>query len=189
MLKKINRGLALTVGVCVVIFIYIASVTFIRNAEMKNIEKAVKNFIDVEVSSYLLPEESRRQDGQISESELGALIERNNRSFDACFAEGVYESKYIKELSERKLRQQTADPNALIYDYQKSFVKTEESRFMSDKVELSVRTSYTIRSAGQNGTFESIDRYILRKINGEWKIIYMFPGSDSYMPADSAVFF
>ncbi len=179
-LKKINKGLILTIIVLLVLIIYVTSVEKQRDADKPEIKKICEEFIELTDKYSVLPEEMQTLQKEISENKVKEYTNQ---------METEMEKMMIPNKEAVKIQQQVLKDN--LYDgYNALEVKTKQTRkiqkiakyeFDGDQVTVSLRNQVNITIRTFNGIEEhtenkefdaSDDKIILQKIDGKWKVVY-----------------
>lgn len=195
-LRKINKGLALTIIVILILVIYIISVEVKRSASKPEIENACKDYIDVINKYAVLPEnEQKLQNAQnLNKEELEKIKEENKKAVNtqinnlendlkAKMIENDLAVKMQKERIEEFLSSQNDPSSSFITKYNKEIVKIKKFVFDEDQVTVTFNTKaekeikYLDSLEGKelskkddsNAQEETIT---LQNINGNWKVVY-----------------
>ena len=182
-LKKINKGLMLTIIVLMVLIIFLMNVEKQRDTDKPAIQKACEEFIALTDKYVVLPEEMQAFTGEISKEN---------------------EEKLKKELREELEKQMIKNDEAVEIQYQYLFaelengykatnqIRTKSKRtitkisgyeFDGDQVTVTLKTSvestykYIEEDTGvekekQNTVPSTNDEIILQRIEGQWKVVY-----------------
>lgn len=191
-LKKINKGLILTILVLLVLFIYLFSVEMGRNKAKPEIEKVVKEYIELMNKYVILPSDMQNLYAQISPEEL----ETKKKEFDTKLTEHL--NKYEEELKPRMIDNQKAVDmqkdvledflesenniqSSVITKYNKELVKIRKYLFDETQVTLTLETKSEVESKylsngeeklqRNNGT-SNMDTITLKLVDGKWKVVY-----------------
>lgn len=106
LLKKINKGLVLTVIVLLALIIYIVTVEISRNKEKPNIEAACKNYIETINKYAVLPEDAQKL---YKEDEyVGEQTEQMEQPESVPTEEATNEETGAKEERRRRARTDTS---------------------------------------------------------------------------------
>lgn len=192
MLKKINKGLILTVLVLLVLFIYLFTVEMNRNKAKPEIEKNVKEYIELMNKYATIPSDMQNLYMQISPEE----IEAKKKEFDTRITEHL--NKYEGELKEQMINNQKAVDmqkevledflkeennmqSSIIIKYKKELVKIRKYLFDDDQVTLTLETKTEVESKylsngeeklQKNEVTSNDDTMTLKLVDGKWKVVY-----------------
>ena len=159
-MKKINKGLILTIIVVAILVGYIINSEKHRNAEKVNINQACEEFIDF-VDEYL---------------ETGKGLENLNELMIPNQEAVQMQEKFLKTTVEK-----TKDESVKITDVEKEIIRITGYEFDDNQVTVSIES--TVRISGeyldnnneekyaQNSLTNVYDDIILQQIDGEWKIV------------------
>lgn len=159
-MKKINKGLILTIIVVAILVGYIINLEKHRSAEKVNINQACEQFIGF-VDEYL---------------ETGKGLETLN--------ELMIPNKEAVQMQEKFLKT-TADKlqgeDLTITDIEKEIIRITDYAFDGDQVSVSIETTVSVsgkyldkkneEKEAQNSLTNVYDDIILQQVDGEWKIV------------------
>lgn len=160
-MKKINKGLILTIVVIAILTIYLINVEKRRNDEKGNINQACQQFINF-VDGYL---------------ETGKGLENLNELMISNKEVVQMEEKFLKTTADKMKKD-----NLIITDVEKEILNIIDYVFDGNQVTVSLET--TVRISGkyldennkekeaQNSLTNVYDDIILQQVDGEWKIVY-----------------
>ena len=182
LLKKINKGLILTIIVILVLVIYLVGIEKQRKQDKENIKITSENFIKLTDKYLVYPEEMQKLGVDISQenkdkiekeikTELEKLMIQNEDAIN------LQKDMLIGELergySKNKIKIKTKKTITKISEYQ--FDGDQVTVIFKSKVDQNYRykDEITNEEQEQQKTFESpYDEIILQKIEGTWKIVY-----------------
>lgn len=197
-LKKINKGLILTLIVLLVLIMYLANVEKQRNAEKEEIRKTCEDFISFTDKYSVLPKEMQTLTEEVSKSklddykkemktELQKLMIQNEESVKiqhqvlSSNLDNGYTSKEIRSELERKI------------------IKISNYAFEGDQVTVTFKSKIETSTKYLNEENEEQERQdsfeapneeiVLQKVDGKWKIVYsnLQYSNNSYYYEDSMV--
>lgn len=180
-LKKINKGLILTIIVLVALTIYLVGVEKQRKADKADIQKACEEFISFTDKYLVLPKEIQTLTEQIPESkikeyetemktELENLMISNEEAvkIQNKFLIANLESGYTSEEIRNK--------------YERKIIKISNYEFEGDQVTVTFRSKVETSTKYLNeeneeqenkNSFEtSSEEIILQKVDDKWKVVY-----------------
>ena len=159
-MKKINKGLILTIIVVAILTIYIINLEKCRNAEKGNINQVCEQFINF-VDGYL---------------ETGKGLERLN--------ELMIPNKEVVQMQEKFLKttaKKLQSEDLTITNIEKGIIRITGYTFDSDQVTVSLETTVIVsgkyldenkkEKEAQNSLTNVYDDIILQQVDGEWKIV------------------
>lgn len=195
-LKKINKGLILTIIVLAALLIYISGVEKQRNADKPDIRKACEDFILLTDKYVVLPEDMQKS--EVSEEKVNEYVNQMKSDVEKVMISNTEAVKIQKQVIESNLRngydaldvrikmsRKIKKINGYEFDGNQVTVK------LKDQVEIVTKVFDEIDSTKETETFDaSNDEIILQKIDGKWKIVYsnlQFDGSNRYY-SDNIIF-
>lgn len=195
-LKKINKGLILTIIVLAALLIYISGVEKQRNADKPDIRKACEDFILLTDKYVVLPEDMQKS--EVSEEKVNEYVNQMKSDVEKVMISNTEAVKIQKQVIENNLRngydaldvrikmsRKIKKINGYEFDGNQVTVK------LKDQVEIVTKVFDEIDSTKETETFDaSNDEIILQKIDGKWKIVYsnlQFDGSNRYY-SDNIIF-
>ena len=176
--KKMNRGILLTVAILIVVSIYLVATSISQAAEKPAIEQICRDYTASEISYSLLPENWRDSTEPMPQEELDKYL----ASMETDIAPWYIDNERIRKLAldriENDLEYQ-ADSADRILEYTKEIVKFESLSFSGNEVTVVFRSRSAVeRSISENTSDtdrtveETSDTIMLQKIDGEWKLVY-----------------
>lgn len=192
-LKKINKGLILTIIVLAALLIYISGVEKQRNADKPDIRKACEDFILLTDKYVVLPEDMQKS--EVSEEKVNEYVNQMKSDVEKVMISNTEAVKIQKQVIESNLRngydaldvrikmsRKIKKINGYEFDGNQVTVK------LKDQVEIVTKVFDEIDSTKETETFDaSNDEIIVQKIDGKWKIVYsnlQFDGSNRYYSDD-----
>ena len=177
-LKKINKGLILTIIVLAALLIYISSIEKQRNSDKPDIRKACEEFIAVTDKYVVLPEDMQKS--EVSEEKVNEYVNQMKSDVEKVMISNTEAVKIQKQVIESNLRngydaldvrikmsRKIKKINGYEFDGNQVTVK------LKDQVEIVTKVFDEIESTKETETFEaSSDEIILQKVDGKWKIVY-----------------
>lgn len=192
-LKKINKGLVLTIIVLAALLIYISGVEKQRNADKPDIRKACEEFIALTDKYVVLPEDMQKS--KVSEEKVNEYVNQMKSDVEKVMISNTEAVKIQEQVIENNLRdsynaldvrskmsRKIKKINGYEFDGNQVTVK------LNNQVEIVTKVFDEIDSTKETETFDaSNDEIILQKIDGKWKIVYsnlQFDGSNRYYSDD-----
>ena len=192
-LKKINKGLILTIIVLAALLIYISGVEKQRNADKPDIRKACEDFILLTDKYVVLPEDMQKS--EVSEEKVNEYVNQMKSDVEKVMISNTEAVKIQKQVIENNLRDSynALDVRSKVsrkikkingYEFDGNQVTVK----LNNQVEIVTKVFDEIESTKETETFEaSSDEIILQKVDGKWKIVYsnlQFDGSNRYYGDD-----
>lgn len=197
-LKKINKGLILTIIVILALSIYLIGVETNRNKEKPEIEKICKEYIELTNKYAVMPEENQKI-YTTSQIELGET-EKKKEDFNKQIETQM--NKFEEELKVKMIDNETARNmqkeiignflessndifSSVIVKYNREITKIRKFSFDSDQVtvtfdtKIDVETKYLGSGLEENNettkkeNFNSnVETITLKKVDNKWKVVY-----------------
>lgn len=192
-LKKINKGLILTIIVLAALLIYISSIEKQRNSDKPDIRKACEDFILLTDKYVVLPEDMQKS--EVSEEKVNEYVNQMKNDVEKVMISNTEALKIQEQVIENNLRDSynALDVRSKVsrkikkingYEFDGNQVTVK----LKDQVEIVTKVFDEIDSTKETETFDaSNDEIILQKIDGKWKIVYsnlQFDGSNRYYNDD-----
>ena len=196
-LKKINKGLILTIIVLAALLIYISSIEKQRNSDKPDIRKACEEFIALTDKYVVLPEDMQKS--EVSEEKVNEYVNQMKSDVEKVMISNTEAVKIQKQVIENNLRDSynALDVRSKVsrkikkingYEFDGNQVTVK----LNNQVEIVTKVFDEIESTKETETFEaSSDEIILQKVDGKWKIVYsnlQFDGSNRYY-GDDIIFY
>ena len=184
-LKKINKGLLLTIIVIAILVMYLINLERQREADKTYIKKSCENFIALTDEYVVLPEDMQTYTNNISkeneekiETQLKEALKKQMVDNDK-----VVEIQY--EYLVDKLQNGYETENEVKIKNKRTITKISNYEFDGNQVTVTLNTStettykYKDEITGEekerkNTTTSSSDEIVLQKVEGEWKIVYSY---------------
>lgn len=208
-LKKMNKGVVLTIIVLLILVIYLITLETSRNKEKPKIEEICKEYIELINKYAIAPENSQKlyKTENISKEETEKIKNqtRNEINKQLLELEKELDTKMIdndlaKEMQINRLREYLENSNnpfeSVITNFNKEITKIKKFEFDEDQVTVTFtskveeETKYLQESEegtkelSKKGNFNHGDETItLQKIDGAWKMVYadlMYADPSSY---------
>ena len=192
-LKKINKGLILTIIVLAALLIYISGVEKQRNADKPDIRKSCEEFIALTDKYVVLPEDMQKS--EVSEEKVNEYVNQMKSDVEKVMISNTEAVKIQEQVIENNLRNgyNALDVRSKVsrkikkingYEFDGNQVTVK----LNNQVEIVTKVFDEIDSTKETETFDaSNDEIILQKIDGKWKIVYsnlQFDGSNRYYGDD-----
>lgn len=187
MLKKMNKGVLLTILVLAILITYIVIVEVQRNSEKGLIKEVCEKYINFENIYTIVPKEYRTQNGKIASNEK--IEEYKSKAADELKKmmikdENIYNQQ--KNIVEDKLKEQIESLDICLKKYSRS-IKVKKYEFDGDQVVVTLENIIDLETVGlydeqinindeklninkQTNKYE--DTITLKRENGTWKIVF-----------------
>ncbi|MCI9365924.1 MAG: hypothetical protein HFJ54_05070 [Clostridia bacterium] len=194
-LRKVNKGLILTIIVLIILSIYLIGVEANRNKEKADIEKICKEYVELTNKYAVMPEENQKiyNNSQITAGEAEKKKEDLKKEINTQM------NKFAEELKNKMIDNETAINmqkeiigdflensndifSSAIVKYNREITKIRKFDFDSDQVtvafdtKIDVETKYlgaeleeTTKKENFNANLETIT---LKKVDNNWKVVY-----------------
>ncbi|MCR4616061.1 MAG: hypothetical protein K5756_07945 [Clostridiales bacterium] len=202
-IKKLNKGLILTVLAVIGVVIYIISISAVRNQYKKEISKIAEDYVSTVQTYSMLPTEYRSGSRKMSDTEFDSYLEEMKTEVGKFCTDNEEVRKTIMSEIEANLLSLKEGQN-VITEYEKS-IKKLSYEFIGNKITVSLicknrykgseytaydEEGYNISADAspeiKSITNETYDTIIFQKIDGSWKIVYSYfaiPADDYYNPS------
>ena len=180
-LKKINKGLILTVIVILALTIYLANVEKQRKADKTDIKSACEEFIALTDKYSIWPQEMQKLTEEISENK----IEEYEKEIKTELQKLMIPNEEAVKIQYQVLISNLEDGNTLSgirTKQERKITKISSYEFEGNQVtvtfnsKLDTSTKYlnedNQEQEKQNSFDTSNDEIVLQKIDGKWKIVY-----------------
>jgi len=176
-LKKINRGLILTVFVVLAVIIYLVSLGIYNASQKPVLEKLTEEFLEVYLQYEMLPEEFRVLNHQMSKEEQEKFLSEMKTELSRFYPE---EEMYFEfALTNKKSRVNSLFlGQRAVKSYDKRIINFENFVFENNTADVTFKTLTTIEvyvpgmDQVQKLTDETMDQIIFMKLNGSWNVIH-----------------
>lgn len=179
-LKKINKGLILTVIVLVVLILYFNNLEKQRDKDKPDIKKACEDFIELTDKYSVLPVELQTLQDNIPEEKVDDYIKQMKKDLADVMIDNQESINIQQKILEENLkngynvlevRTNLSRKIQNVSSYQ--FENNQVTVSLKDNVEETIKTSDGLEEYDKNNEFEaSEDEIVLQKVDGKWKIVY-----------------
>ena len=190
-LKKINKGLILTILVLIVLVIYFSNLEKQRASDKTDIKKVCESFIELTDKYSVLPEELQTLKGEVPEDKVKEYTNQMKKDLTEIMIDNqesvniqqkILEESLRNGYSEGQVRTNWSRKIQKVSSYQ--FEKNQVTVSLKDNIEETIKTSDGSEEYNKNNEFEaSKDEIVLQKVNGKWKVVYanlLFDDNTSY---------
>ena len=179
-LKKINKGLILTVIVLVVLILYFNNLEKQRDKDKPDIKKACEDFIELTDKYSVLPVELQTLQDNIPEEKVDDYIKQMKKDLADVMIDNQESINIQQKILEENLkngynvlevRTNLSRKIQKVSSYQ--FENNQVTVSLKDNVEETIKTSDGLEEYDKNNEFEaSEDEIVLQKVDEKWKIVY-----------------
>lgn len=179
-LKKINKGLILTILVLVILIIYFVNLEKQRDKDKTDIKKACEEFIAFTDKYAVLPEELQTLQNEIPEEKVEDYIRQmkkdlTNFMIDNPEAINIQQKNLEYNLKSGydvlQVRTKLSRRIQKISSYQ--FENNQVTVMLEDNIEEIVKTSDGNKEYTKSNELSvNEDEIILKKVDGNWKVVY-----------------
>ena len=199
-LKKINKGLLLTIVVIAILVIYLTNLEKQREADKTDIKKSCEDFIAFTDEYVVLPEDMQTYTGEISKEDK----EKTEIQLKDALKEQMVDNDKAIEIQYEylldKLENGYKTETEVKTKNKRTMTKISNYEFDGKQVTVTLRTStettykykdeFTGEEKERKNTITSpSDEIVLQKVEGKWKIVYSYlqfdVGNNSYNEYDS----
>lgn len=192
LLKKINKGLILTIIVLLILGIYLFVIEINRNAAKPEIEGAVKEYIEIANKYAVVPEDMQKIQVVTSNEEFGKIneemekkIDEHLNKYEAEIKAKMIDNKEVVDMQKDTMKTFLDNANnyfqAIITKYNKEIVKIRKYAFDDEQVTVTLETNTEIESKYLDGENEKVrkenssskdETITLQLVDGKWKVVY-----------------
>lgn len=179
-LKKINKGLILTILVLIVLILYFNNLEKQRDKDKPDIKKACEDFIELTDKYSVLPVELQTLQDNIPEEKVDDYIKQMKKDLADVMIDNQESINIQQKILEENLkngynvlevRTNLSRKIQKVSSYQ--FENNQVTVSLKDNVEETIKTSDGLEEYDKNNEFEaSEDEIVLQKVDGKWKIVY-----------------
>ena len=179
LLKKINKGIILSIIVLIILIIYNVTLQIGRNQEKVEIEEVCKQYLAFEDKYTVLPKEYQSFTNKIPEEKLKQYKEEMSKELKKVIVSdnNIYELQ--KTVIEDKLDEQV-NSNKIFASKNSKLVDITKYEFQDDQVTVIIENLMEIEFIElieqeekiQNETIKIEDIVTLKKQDDNWKVIY-----------------
>lgn len=175
-MKKINKGLILTLIVLLILTMYLINVENQRSKEKSSIQSACEKFIELTNNYVVLPENMQES----TDTKIKENIEKYSQEMKKELVNQMVSNKEDIEYQHNFFKAQLEKGyNGLETraGYNRKIIKITKYEFNKEQVKVQFNSKITetvkIGDEEQKSSFETYgDEIILQKIDGNWKIVY-----------------
>lgn len=178
-LKKINRGVILTVVLLLGVVIYLVALSAVQAREKPVLENLCRQYVEKEIAYLLLPEQYRPIEAEVPDAELATYIAEMENAIRPFYIENEQIFQLAVDRISARLQGQ-AEGWSRILVYEKSIQDFNSFEFDGNKVTVKFKSLTTVERSG--GEFkeqpegrqvgETEDLIVFQKIDGQWQVLY-----------------
>lgn len=177
--KKFNRGVIITVIAVLCVSAYLIGLDITQNAEKPAIQKVVESYINTYVSYNMLPQSYRIATPNIPQAEMDSYVAKMESDVKSYFAADDNSYKFMTDMLKSNLESQKTE-TTVIYSFDKTISKYTKFSFDKSTVTVTVETNSSYDGPDKNNLNSgrlklnavTTDTIVLKKVNGEWKVVY-----------------
>lgn len=177
--KKFNRGVIITVIAVLCLSAYLIGLDITQNAEKPAIQKVVESYINTYVSYNMLPQSYRIATPNIPQAEMDSYVAKMESDVKSYFAADDNSYKFMTDMLKSNLESQKTE-TTVIYSFDKTISKYTKFSFDKSTVTVTVQTNSSYDGPDKNNSNSgrlklnavTTDTIVLKKVNGEWKVVY-----------------
>lgn len=182
-LKKINKGLVLTIIVIITLIIYLTGVEKQRKADKEEIKLVCEKFIEVTDKYSILPEDMQKLNQEITTEQKNAYEKEMNIELRKSMTNSDEAVKLQNSILKFNLKNEYKNNKQQVTTKQKrDIIKIKGYEFDSNIVtvtfssKLSMEYEYLNNDKQEQIKKQDLptenDEIQLKKVNGEWKVTY-----------------
>lgn len=192
LLKKINKGLILTIIVLLILGIYLFVVESKRNEAKPEIEEIVKEYIAIVNKYSVVPEDMQKIQVPTSNEEFTRINEEMDKKVDeylnkyeAELKEKMIDNKEVVDMQKDAMKSFLDNANnyfqEVVTKYNREIVKIRKYAFDEDQVTVTLETSTEIENKYLDEGNEKVrkenptskdETITLQLVDGKWKVVY-----------------
>ena len=202
-LKKINKGLILTIIVLVALITYLTNVEKQRESDKQDIRKVCEEYIALTDKYVVLPEDMQTFTGKISKENEERLKKQLREELEKQMINNKEAIEIQNGYLFDELKNGYRTENEVRTKNKRTITKISSYEFDGDQVTLTLRTTiettykYIEGITGtekerQNTVSSTNDEIILQKVDGQWKVVYsnmQFDNSNNIYYTDSMIMY
>lgn len=192
--RKLNKGLMLTILVVGVLAIYLFAIESKRNAAKPEIEKVVKEYIELTNKYAVLPEDMQKlyNGFTMTEEDLNKIDKENEdklknylNKYEEELKTKMIDNETVvnmqKEIVEEFLKNSNNYLQTVVTKYNKEITKIRKYSFDDDQVTVTFDTKSDIENkylddgnekTRKDTTSENGETITLQLVDGNWKVVY-----------------
>ena len=201
-LKKINKGVAITVIVILILIIYIVNVENRRSKEKPEIAKKCEEYISIlnenfsieDSGDLLILSQDSKENAEIKEENLKNIINNKMTEVEKKLKNIMIDNEKILKMQIDLIRNDTEEMNNaylnIVTSYNKRIVKIDKYEFDGDQVtvtfkavneveeeyakkgEIDAETQKDKIEVRKNEEERPSETLTLQKVDGDWKVVY-----------------
>lgn len=192
LLKKINKGLILTIIVLLILGIYLFVVESKRNEAKPEIEEIVKEYIAIVNKYSVVPEDMQKIQVPTSNEEFTRINEEMDKKVDeylnkyeAELKEKMIDNKEVVDMQKDAMKSFLDNANnyfqEVVTKYNREIVKIRKYAFDEDQVTVTLETTTEIENKYLDEGNEKVrkenptskdETITLQLVDGKWKVVY-----------------
>ena len=202
-LKKINKGLILTIIVLVALITYLTNVEKQRESDKQDIRKVCEEYIALTDKYVVLPEDMQTFTGKISKENEERLKKQLREELEKQMINNEEAIEIQNGYLFDELKNGYRTENEVRTKNKRTITKISSYEFDGDQVTVTLRTTiettykYIEEITGtekerQNTVSSTNDEIILQKVEGQWKVVYsnmQFDNSNNIYYTDSMIMY
>ncbi len=179
-LKKINKGLILTIILLIILILYYNNIEKLRKNDKTEIKKACEDFIELTDKYSVLPQEIQTTQTEIPEEKVAEYINQMKKELANIMIDNqeainiqakILENNLIDGYNETQVRTQLSRKILNILSYQ--FEKDQVTVNLIDKVKETIKNSDGMQEYNSDNEFTAgNDEIVVKKVDGKWKVVY-----------------
>ncbi len=201
-LKKVNKGVIITIIVILILIIYIVNVENKRSKERPEIEKKCEEYVSLlnehfsikDDGSLLIVSQDNKENVEIKDKNLKEIINNKMEEFEKNLKNIMVDNEKIIKMQLNLIKNDTEEMNNsylnIVTSYNKKIVKIDKYEFDGNQVTVTFKTINETEEeyvkmgeidpetqkdkieVRKNQEERPSETLTLQKVNGEWKIVY-----------------
>ena len=181
-LKKINKGLILTIIVVLALIIYLVGVEKQREADKVEIKNVCEKFVDITNKYLVLPEKIQTLTGDVSEEAEKLYEQETENELKNIMVDNSEAVKIQHQFLINALKRGYTETNEVRTKYERNITKIASYEFEGNTVTVTFNSKVETESKYLNYLNQEQTRVVsfspaneeimLQKNDGEWKVTY-----------------
>jgi hypothetical protein len=179
LLKKMNRGIILSVVLLLAVVVYLVALAAVQSAEKPLIEQVCREYVSLETQYTMLPPDYRSDDAVMTDQELDSYLSEIENKIAPYYIDNDRIRQLALERLANRITSQSEGWDRLL-SYEKEITEFDSFSFSGSEATVKIKTRSVIErpenSAGkiEGGRLagETTDTVVLQKSDGKWLVVY-----------------
>lgn len=181
-LKKINKGLILTIIVLIILVTYLVGVEKQRKSDKTEIKNACEEFVNLTNKYLVLPEEMQSLTNKIPEEQEKEYGEEAEKALKNIMVDNTEAIKIQHQFLIQALKNGYSSTNEIRTKYERKMAEITSYEFEGNTVTVTFSSNVEIETKYLNYIQQEqtralsftapSDEIMLQKVDGKWKVVY-----------------